>query len=359
MLEQNAKYTNIHIENLENSEIEITGEISSEAVETYRSKALKKLNNSFTIDGFRPGHIPENVLLTKVGELGLLEEMAEYALSEAFIAIIRDNNINAIGQPHIAITKIAPKNPVEFKMTTATMPKIDLPDYKQIAKDIFNVMEEITIDQKEIDDAILQIRKAVHHHKNSGILGPDGKPLPSTETADENLPSLDDAMVASIGDFKDTADFTAKLKENIQSEKNARAKEKKRAEILEKIVHGASFPLPRPFVENEISKMYGQFLGDLEHAGIGAEEYLKQIKKTSEDLRKEWLPDAEKRARGELVLREIVLRENISVPENELAEATKLLMKRHAEATEENVRAYLQHILTNSKVFEFLEKALQ
>ena len=356
MGEENTKYTNIQIKNLENSEVEITGEISYETLDIQRGKALKKLNESFKIDGFRPGHIPESVLISKVGELGLLEEMAEYALSEAFIAIIRDHKIDAIGQPHIAITKMAPKNPLEFKITAATMPKIELPDYKQIANDILKITEEIAVDQKEVDDAILQIRKAIHHHKGNSILDPDGKPLPSAEIPDEELPLLDDAMVASIGDFKDTADFTAKLKENIKSEKSARTKERKRAEILEKIVSGSHFPLPRPFVENEISKMYAQFLGDLEHAGIGAEGYLKQINKTPEDLRKEWLPDAEKRARGELVLREIAGLENISVPENELAESTALLMKRHPDATEENVRDYLRHILTNSKVFEFLEK---
>lgn len=350
------KYTNIQIKNLDNAEVEITGEIPYAVVSTHRKAALKHVNETFKLDGFRPGHIPENILVAKVGEIGILEEMAEHALREAYITIIQDNKIDAIGRPHIAITKMAPQNPLGFKITTAVMPKIDVPDYKEIARDILKVHEEIVTDQKEVDDAILQIRKALHHNKSSNILGPDGKPLPRTEIPDEELPPLDDALVASIGNFKDTADFTAKLKENIQSEKMARAKEKKRAEMLEKITGKTTFPLPHPFVENEISKMYAQFLGDLERAGIGAEEYLKQINKTPEDLRKEWLPDAERRARGELVLREIAEKEQITVPENEIKEATESLMKRHKDVSEEQIRDYVRHILTNSKVFEFLEK---
>lgn len=355
MSTENEKYTNILIKNLDGAELEITGEIPYATVSMHRKAALEHLNQTFKFDGFRPGHIPESVLIAKVGEVGILEQMAEYALSEAFVAIIRDNTIDALGHPHIAITKMAPSNPVGFKITTATMPKIDLPDYKNIAREVLSEKEDIIVEQKEVDEAILQIRKAIHHHKGSGILGPDGKPLPAQEIPDAELPPLDDDMVKSIGDFKDAAEFTSKLKENIHAEKTTRNKEKKRAEMLEKIAGKTTFPLPRPFVESEIAKMFAQFEGDLRNAGIPLDDYLKQINKTPEVLRNEWLPDAKKRARGELILREIAKRENITIPENELTESTKLLKKRHPDTTEEDIRAYLQHILTNSKVFDFLE----
>jgi hypothetical protein len=54
-------------------------------------------------------------------------------------------------------------------------------------------------------------------------------------------------------------------------------------------------------------------------------------------------------------LREIAEKEQIVVPEHELKEATESLMKRHKDVSEENIRDYVRHILTNSKVFEFLE----
>lgn len=352
------KYTNIQIKNLDNAEVEITGEIPFQTVAIHRPKALKRLSESLKIDGFRQGHIPEKVLIAKVGEIGILEEMAEEALGEAFVAIIQDKTIKAIGKPHITITKLASENPVGFRIQVATMPSIDLPDYKEIAYAIVSRTEEMTVEQQEINDATLQIRKAVHHHKQSGILGPDGKPLPPKEVPDEELPPLDDTMVKTIGDFKDTADFTAKLTENIKTEKTARAKEKKRAEILEKILQKTTFPLPRLFVESELGKMFAQFENDVARAGMSFEDYLKQIKKTTEDLRKEWLPDAEGRARGELVLREIAEKEQIIVPENEIKEATEALMKRHKDVSEEQIRDYVRHILTNSKVFEFLENTL-
>ncbi len=356
MEDQTEKYTTITIQNLDHAEVEMTGEISFEILSKHRTQAVKLLSDSLAIDGFRQGHIPQNVAIAKLGEVRILEEMAKQALAEAFFAIVRNKSIPAIGRPNITITKLAPNNPLGFKIRTATLPAIDLPDYKKIASAIVSTKDDIVVDQKEVDDAILEIRKAIHHHRSSGILGPDKKPLVSKDVAEEDLPPLDDEMIKAVGDFKDISEFTHKLRENIRSEKTARAKEKKRAEILDEVLKTTNFPLPRILVENELAKMYAQFLGDLERAQVREDEYLAKIAKTAEDLRKEWLPDAEKRARAELVLQEIAGKENLFVPPQELEAAIAEMMHRYKDTKEENIRAYVQNILTNNKVFEFLEK---
>ena len=56
------------------------------------------------------------------------------ALSEYYPKILEENKIDAISRPEISITKLARKNPLGFKIKTATMPEMKLPDYKQIAK---------------------------------------------------------------------------------------------------------------------------------------------------------------------------------------------------------------------------------
>ena len=68
---------------LPKSEVEIEGELPIEAFEAYFNKALKKLGENLKLDGFRTGKIPENVLLSKVPEIHVLEEMAELALEVA------------------------------------------------------------------------------------------------------------------------------------------------------------------------------------------------------------------------------------------------------------------------------------
>src|SRR3954464_14541295 len=95
-------YINIKVEKKENSEIEITGEITVEAAAKYRVKALKEISNSIKVDGFRAGKVPEKIVVEKVGEAYILEEAAELGLKDIAPELIEKNAPTYIGRPNIA-----------------------------------------------------------------------------------------------------------------------------------------------------------------------------------------------------------------------------------------------------------------
>ena len=64
----NKSYGSATINKLDKSRVEITGSIPSGTWEKFRKEAVKSLNDSVTIDGFRKGMVSENVLIAKVGE---------------------------------------------------------------------------------------------------------------------------------------------------------------------------------------------------------------------------------------------------------------------------------------------------
>ena len=130
------------VKKLPKSEIEIEGELDSVVFESYFSKALKMLGENLKLDGFRKGKIPENVLLSNIPEAQILGEMAEMALGEYYPKILEENKIDAISRPEISITKLARKNPLGFKIKTAVLPIIKLPDYKNSAKKIISSIPE-------------------------------------------------------------------------------------------------------------------------------------------------------------------------------------------------------------------------
>ena len=154
----------ISVKKLPKSEIEIEGEIDAEKFESYFSVALKKIGETLKLDGFRKGKIPESVLLSKIPEISILEEMAEMALAENYPKIIADEKIDAISRPEISITKLARKNPLGFKIKTAVLPEIKLPDYKKIAKEVISKITDaeknIEVTDKDLDDTIMDIRKS-------------------------------------------------------------------------------------------------------------------------------------------------------------------------------------------------------
>src|SRR5690242_2210348 len=144
-------YENISIKKLPDSKIEITGSIKADVFDSFKERALKNINKSIKIDGFREGNIPEKVLTSKVGEKTVLEEMMELALSEAYPMIVTEHALDPIGHPEIQIKKIAMSNPLEFVITTAVVPDVTLGDYKKAAKEVMaKKIEDPIVTEKEI-----------------------------------------------------------------------------------------------------------------------------------------------------------------------------------------------------------------
>ena len=343
----------IEIKNLENSIIEIKSSITIKELELQKKKAVKNLSSEIKMDGFRKGHIPEDVLIQKIGEMPLLNEMAELALSDIYPTIIIQNNIKAIGQPQITITKIAPNNPIDFKITVAIMPEFKLPDYKKIAKKINNEkVEPIEVTEKEIEDTITHIQKSNAPHPE---INKDEKGVEKAEKPE--LPEINDEFVKKLGDFKDVADFKNKLKENIKKEKENKASEIKRVKIIDTILENIKIELPQIIIDSETERMLAQTKSDITRMGLQFDKYLEHIKKTEDEFKKELKPEAEKRAKIQLILDKIIKEEKIVPDENEVKNNVKALLEQHKEAKEEQVKPYVEMVLSNQEVFKLLEKA--
>lgn len=354
-------YKDIKINILPEREVEIIGSITAEKMSLMREKALKKLKESVEIQGFRKGHAPENLIAQKVGEGSLLEEAAEIALNEEYPNILDEHKLDAIGRPEITITKIGIGSDMEFKVKTALMPEVKLADYKKIAKKTFSKGDEkIEVSEKEIDDVIKTIRENIAHEKvhadlpaQAGAGG--GKEHNHREITDADLPEVNDDFVKMLGDFKDLEDFKSKIKENIVKEKEIKEKDKRRTGALEKIIEESTINLPKIIIDGELDKMTAQFKDDIAQSGFSFEDYLKHIKKTEDDLRKEWKDTAEKRAKSQVILNNIAKDENIAPKEEGIKKEMENILAHYKDADRFRVRMYVETFMTNELVFQFLE----
>lgn len=339
---------------LPKSQAEITGEIPVTRMEELRKKAIANIQKEAEFEGFRKGKVPENILVKKVGETNILEEAAEIGLQEEMAEIITSEKLDVIGRPHVVLTKVAPQNPVTFTITVTLIPEVKLGDYKKIAKAEMAIEEEkIEITEKDVEKVIEEVRKmkAMEAHDHDHKTNPN-----HSHDVEQPLPEFNEEFVKSIGDFKDIPDFKEKVKTNLLAERTAKAKEKKKVAILEKLVAESEIEVPELLIESELNKMAGQFQDDIERMGVKYEDYLKHIQKTPEMLRKEWEKDAEKRARVQLIFNAIAAKEKITPTEEEIEKETKLILDHYKEAKAENVRVYVETALTNDKIFKFLEE---
>lgn len=287
---------------LPDGSLEIEGELGAADFAKYEEEAVKKLSVNLELPGFRKGHIPQEVAIKNIPEIKILEEMAGIALPKTYLEILKQEKIAAIGQPEITITKIARNNPLGFKIKTAVMPEIKLPDYKNLAKEaVKNLPEEKKdVSEEEIEQAILEIRKIRMEHKHT-----------PGEECKEELPEFNDEFVKKLGNFSSVEEFRNKLRENIRLEKEMRGRDLRRLKIIEQILGKTELAVPEIIVETELNHMIGRLRTDLEMGGFKFEDYLKQINKTEEDIRKEWRAGAIKNAQVGLIL-------------NKIAEAEKL-----------------------------------
>ncbi len=353
----------IDIKKLEKSEVEISGVLEWVEFEKYEEKALSKISERVELPGFRKGKVPADMVKGAVSEMELLEEMAQDALSENYIKILEENKIDAIGQPQIQITKIGKGSDLEFKIVTAIMPEIKLPDYKQIASSVNKKDEgkDIEVKEEEIEKVIKDLRqmraeqsRPAHEHKEDESEEEHAKahePIPENE-----WPELNDEFAKSFGNFANVEELKEKIKNNIKIEKEVEQKDKIRLEIIEEIIKQSEGEIPEVLIQGETDKILYRLQADIANAGFKFEDYLKQINKTEEELRKEWRDEAEKRAKIQMIILKIEEKENLKPTEEEIEKDTNKIIEMYKEADPARARAYVEQMLGNEKVFKFLEE---
>lgn len=383
------------------SQVKIEGEIPFEELKKEREKALAYLGKNIEVDGFRKGHVPENVVVERVGEMALLTEMSERALSKVYPEIVKAHELKVIGHPQIQITKIAADNPLGFTATIAVMPEITLPDYKKIATAANKDKATTEVTDEEVEKQVKDIlRQKVAYERLQKKAAADAEKkeagdttdLPTPETVDkkhehdyeeeththadgtvhegpaheepeavkdDELPELTDELVKELGQpgqFDTVDDFKAKLREHLGIEKEREVTAAHRAKITDMIIETAEMDLPQIMIDSEIGQMFAQMEEDLKRANLKMDDYLAHIKKSREDLVKEWTPAAEKRAKLQLVLNEIAQKEEVTADPELVKAQVEQLKEQYKDADEARVRIYVESILVNEAVMKMLEE---
>ncbi len=353
----------IKTKKLDKSEVEITGVLPVVEFEKYEDKALGVIAERLELPGFRKGKAPTSVVKENVTEMMILEEMAEQALHKIYPQILEENKIDAIGRPQIAITKIAKGVDLEFKIVTAILPEMKLPDYKKLAgeqnkKEDFK--KEIVVDDADVEKTILELRKmraeqarGASHDGHENMTEEEHKA--AHDVPESEYPAFDDEFAKSFGDFADAEAFKSKIRSNMKIEKETEQKDKLRLSIVEELVSKTEGDIPEILIESETNKILYRLEADITNMGFKFEEYLAQIGKTEEQLREEWRNDAEKRAKLQVIINTVSKKENIAPSEEDIEVEVQKILTMYKDADPVRARAYVENMLENEKVFTFLE----
>lgn len=179
-------------------------------------------------------------------------------------------------------------------------------------------------------------------------------------------PEINDEFARGLGQ-QSLADLKRLMNENIVKEEESREEQRSEGEMLDKLVKESKIgEIPPVLLESEVEKMIIELRENLSREGMEFDEYVKNIlKKSPDELKKEFLPQAESRVKTALVIREIAKEENIRVEEKEIDEETEKMVSLYADtpAIKDNLktasgREYLAYLIRNRKVINLLKKEI-
>jgi FKBP-type peptidyl-prolyl cis-trans isomerase (trigger factor) len=336
------------LKTLPHSEVELAGDIPAESIAPYRETALKHLAEHVELPGFRPGKVPLDMVLKKLGEVAVLEEAVELFMQDFYPTLLEGHKVDAVGRPDIRITKLAPGNPVGLVIHAPIYPEVELPkNWKTIGE---GVAEEPSLPatEEEIAQTIDSLRK-------SRAVPPtpvEGEEAVHKEPA---LPELTDEFAKSLGAFETVAALKEQITKGITEEKARAAKDTRRGKIIEALLEKVKIEIPAIFVDSELDKIIAQLKEDIARFNIPYDDYLKRIGKTEEALREEFREQARKRAKLQLTLNKIAEQEKIE-PEKDLVESEiKHAFEHFPDAKPDLLRIHVETVLRNEKVLQMLE----
>ena len=176
-------------------------------------------------------------------------------------------------------------------------------------------------------------------------------------------PELTDNFAKGIGNFESIEAMKLSIGDGLKNEKEEKARQRIEMLIADQIAEKSKVEVPDVLIDSELNKMMREFEGNLKNMGMEIGKYLEHIKKTEEDLKKEWRKDGERRVIIALALRAIATAEHIEPSEEDIeAHMNKNLdvfrsEGRNVEKIDKSALAdYSKSTLRNKQVFEFLEK---
>lgn len=410
------------IKEIPESKRRIEAELTGEEFDVYYAEALREISSGMEMPGFRKGHVPIKMVEEKISSNDLLSEAAEHAIRHTWINILKESNIEAVSQPKVEIVKVAKGNPFVFALEVEVLPEIKLPDIRDIAKGV-KKQEEAKIEDKEIEQTLNWLRetRAKHSVKNGAIekgdlveidfFSPDlagdknkkdrfivnkghyikgmDEALIGMKTGEEKdfetenpqdkklkirihvkinsisvveLPEITDEWAKTLGDFKDLNALKQDIKKGIKEEKEVALKQNRREEVLSRILEKIKADIPQSMIKRETEALLDNLkLRIAKELKISFEEYLKQVKKTEEEVTHDFSHIAEERIKGFLALRQIAKNEKIEIKDEEINEKIEVVINQYPDKEMarknmdmEQAKIYIEDELKREKIFNLL-----
>ncbi|MEN2985289.1 MAG: trigger factor [Thermodesulfovibrionaceae bacterium] len=361
------------IEEISSTKKRLKFEIPAEVVEREIQKVLKEIQKKANIPGFRPGKVPLSIIEKKFVE-DVKSEVLERLLSESYREAVKQANLKPVLPPQSEdMIEIKRNEPLSFDLIVEIRPEVENLNYENIE------IEELSIDitDEEVDRLIDQLSEEKGSYEPTEEAVKEGDLVVFDYKTDmgENIkdyvykigagPYPEDFSRAFMGrkkgesfsfdiefpqdsiatyagkkinfqislkevkrkskipleelpaelGFEDFESLKKYIRESLENSKKQYAEERKRAELLNKLIETHNFELPEGLLEMEIRRITEEY----ESRGIDITKNMDKI-----------LDRAKRNIKAFILLELIGEKENITVTQEDLTKEVLELAKKYS-----------------------------
>ncbi len=371
------------VEELSPTRVRLTIEVPFEELKPNLDRAYREVARQVRIPGFRPGRVPPRVIDLRVGRGAVLEQAVNDAVPQLYGKALEENDVFALGQPAVEITKLDDGKDFAFTAEVDVRPKFEIPDIDGMpvtvddadvtpdqveeyigalrerfaslrgaerpaaAGDFVSIDLSAEVDGKPVDDA--QASGVSYEVGSEGMLdGLDealtGMSAGETKTFSallaggklaghlaqvtvkvesvkvKELPELDDEFAQSASEFDTLGELRAGTRAQLEAMRGAGQAGQARERAMDALLSRIDIPLPDDLIEQEIENRRQSFADRLERSGGTIDAYLEAANVTAEQLDDQFAEDARRSVKAGFVLDKLVAQEELGVDQAELAE---------------------------------------
>ncbi len=175
-----------NVEVLESGATKLTVTVEAADVDARIKKTYKDFGQKYRFPGFRPGHVPRQIIDANIGKESILSSVAEDLLNETFPLAVDEADLVMISQPKFSEGQglVEEGSDYVYSVEVEVKPELELSDYSPVHIEIpFKAASET-----EIDEQIEALGNYYYDYKNA----PANTKVKADSAVDLSIKAVDD-----------------------------------------------------------------------------------------------------------------------------------------------------------------------
>ncbi len=370
------------VEELSPTRVKLTIEVPFDELKPNVDRAYREVARQVRVPGFRPGRVPPRVIDQRIGRGAVLEQAVQDAVPQLYGKALEENDVFALGQPAVEITKLDDGKELAFTAEVDVRPKFDIPDINGMPVTV----DDADVDPDQVEEYIGALRerfaslKGAERPAETGDFVSidlsaevDGKPVEDAQatgvsyevgsgrmldgldealsgmsagetktfTAElaggklagseadvtvkvdsvkvKELPELDDEFAQSASEFDTLGELRAGTRAQLEAMRRSGQVGQARERALDALLARIDIPLPQDLVDREIAARSQSLADRLERSGNTIDEYLEATSQSMDQLDAQFAEDARRSVKTGFILDKLAADEELGVDQEELA----------------------------------------